>query len=90
MLSDPERRRQHDDWIARTEARQGEPKAKPKAAEPSRKWNGKERRRRAWSTGNSSATSFDSGGRLKRSGTAIALWTSVAVVGTMLFLLYHA
>ncbi len=87
VLSDPERRRQHDEWIARAEARRLPP---PKAAEKPRAWNGKERRRRAWSVGSGASASVDSGGRLKRSGTAIVLWASAAVVGTMLLMLYHA
>lgn len=87
VLSDPERRRQHDEWIARTESRRLPP---PKASEKSRPWNGKERRRRAWSVGSGASASVDVGGRLKRSGTALVLWASAVVVGMMLLMLYHA
>lgn len=82
VLSDPERRRQHDAWIARAEA--GQVRAEPAP----RPWNGKERRRRSWAPPGGAAVS-DLGGRLRRPGRLLVLWAS-ALVGAMLFLLYQA
>lgn len=81
VLSDPERRRQHDAWIARAEAGQAVPPA-------SRPWNGKERRRRSWTPPGGPAVA-DFAGRLRRPGRVLMLWAS-ALAGAMLFLLYHA
>lgn len=81
VLSDPERRRQHDEWIARAEAGQVK-------AEVPRAWNGKERRRRPWAQPAGPAVA-DFAGRLRRPGKVLMLWAS-ALVGAMLFLLYHA
>ncbi len=82
VLSDPERRRQHDAWIARAEAGQVKAEAAP------RPWNGKERRRRSWTPAGGPAVA-DLGGRLRRPGKILMLWASV-LVGAMLFFLYHA
>lgn len=86
VLSDPERRMKHDEWIARMEALSARPKAQ---AAPAR-WNGKERRRRPWTAAAGGPAVADMGGWLKRSGTTLALWASAGVLGAMLFLLYHA
>lgn len=86
VLSDPSRRHQHDAWIARIEASQ--PGTKPPSA--SSKWNGRERRRRAWAAAASGPSVADMGGRLKRSTATLALWASAGVLGAMLFVLYHA
>lgn len=94
VLSDPARRRQHDAWIAKTETRH-------RAREPERaplRWNGRERRRRpgpsAMSDGSarpSSVTPAVSGlmQRLPHPLRWVALWSSIALTGAVLVLIYH-
>lgn len=87
VLSDPERRQQHDVWIARAEAAESRSRAAPQAG-AARPWNGKERRRRAWTPPGGPAIA-DLGGRLRRPGAVLVLWAS-ALVGTMAYLLYSS
>lgn len=87
VLSDPERRHQHDAWIARAEVAESRSRAAPQAG-PARPWNGKERRRRAWTPPAGPAIA-DLGGRLRRPGAVLVLWAS-ALVGTMAYLLYSS
>lgn len=90
VLSDPVRRHQHDAWIAKLEAA-SRTRTKPPVKPATAQWNGRERRRRPWTSEKSSGPSVvHSALRLKRSTAALALWTSVGVVGAMLFVLYHA
>lgn len=87
VLSDPERRQQHDAWIARAEASNAGARTAPPAAS-SRPWNGKERRRRPWTPPGGPAMA-DLGGRLRRPGAVLVLWAS-ALVGAMAYLLYSS
>ncbi len=95
VLSDPDRRQQHDVWIARAESAEAGSRAAPRAASSSssssssaRPWNGKERRRRA-STPPGGPAMTDLGGRLRRPGAMLVLWAS-ALVGTMVYLIYSS
>lgn len=87
VLSDPERRHQHDAWIARAEAADARARSAPPAA-AARPWNGKERRRRPWNPPGGPAMT-DLGGRLRRPGAMVVLWAS-ALVGAMAYLLYSS
>jgi curved DNA-binding protein CbpA len=94
VLSDPCRRRQHDEWIAKAEARD---RARDTERAPAR-WNGRERRRRP---SPHAATPTASRARpIPKSASSIAqripphlrmlaLWSSVALTGAMLILIYH-
>ncbi len=81
VLSDPQRRQQHDAWIAREEA----------AAVPGptqKRWDGRERRRRPWPP--AGASGIAGWGELLRSpGSAAVLWTSAVAIGAMLLMLYQ-
>ncbi len=81
VLSDPGRRQQHDDWIAREEAQT----VTASAGQPP--WSGRERRRGRWSA---SALLAGLGARLRHAGGPAMLWTTAAVIGALLFALYHA
>ncbi len=84
VLSDQERRRKHDAWIARAEA---ESSARP-AAPSARPWNGRERRRKpplAAARPKGAGRSAVAG--LRMPGLSTVLWTSVALMGAMLVLL---
>lgn len=73
VLSDPQQRRQHDEWIA-----QQEPDALPA-------WDGQERRRRAHMT----ARRLSAGAlrwHHRRAGTL--LWTSATAVAAVMLMLY--
>ena len=87
VLSDPERRQQHDAWIARAEVAESGPRPAQQAASL-RAWNGKERRRRAW-TPPAGPAMADLGGHLRRPGAVLVLWAS-ALMGAMAFLLYSS
>ncbi len=77
VLSDPQRRQQHDEWIAREEA-----------AVTQRRWDGRERRRRPWpAAGARSVAGW--GALLRRPESAAVLWTSAAVIGAVLLMLYQ-
>ncbi len=83
VVSDPARRQQHDEWIAREEAQ-------ALAAAPSGPlgWNGRERRRRH---GSLPLLLARLGARLRHAGgSAMLLWTSAAAISALLFALYHA
>ncbi len=105
VLSDPERRRKHDAWIARAERNdapaRGAPAAMPKAgsvhvttgiaAAPAKPWNGRERRRK---TAAGAATAVRTGIRStalgwRLPGITTVLWASVVLVGAMLVLLFQ-
>lgn len=83
VLSDPERRLRHDEWVAREEALA----ALARQAGQYR-WDGRERRRRPWSAIAGGLARL--GPLLRRPGSAAALWTSAVAFGAMLFLLYLA
>ncbi len=85
VLSDPERRRKHDAWIARAEA---EPVPKPAASTPPRPWNGRERRKKP-PIATARAASRAAAASLRAPGITAVLWASVALVGTMLVLLFQ-
>ncbi len=78
VLSDPQRRLQHDLWIAREEAG-----VTPSDTTRAPAWDGLERRRR---TGWLRAV----GQRLQRSGRAVMLWTSALALSAMLLMLSQA
>ena len=77
VLSDPQRRQQHDDWIAREEA-----------AAMQKQWDGRERRRRPWAVAGARGIA-GWGEVLRRPGSAAVLWTSAAAIGAMLLMLYQ-
>ncbi len=75
VLSDPQRRQQHDAWIARKELDMAPPP-----------WDGRERRRRPWpAAGGRSSDEWSM--LLRRPGAATMLWTSAAAIGAMLLML---
>lgn len=85
VLSDHERRRKHDAWIAKAEA---EPSARPAAPPPPKLWNGRERRKRPPIAAAKAAGRTAAAG-LRMPGVAAVLWASVALVGAMLVLLFQ-
>lgn len=96
VLSDPDRRRQHDVWIAKAEIRE---QARDLERKPPR-WNGRERRRRPWPRPTPQAAPRTSPRTASRSpaGMAqrlpyplrmLALWSSIALTGAVLVLIYH-
>ena len=82
VLSDQERRRQHDAWIARAEAKSS---ARPAATPPAKPWNGRERRRKPAAAPRPKAVGRAVGLRLP--GLSALLWASVALMGAVLILL---
>ncbi len=95
VLSDPGKRRQHDEWIAKAEARE---RAR-QAERTSPRWNGQERRRAPPARPPTKAAH-----RLRpvlhptRSGILqwmphqprmLALWASIALTGIVLVLIFH-
>ena len=99
VLSDPQRRRQHDEWIARRELQLQREAAAADELRAKRPWNGRERRRKPWpdmggkgATVNSAAHSVASAavisaGRLKMPARVLALWIAMALVTLMLLTL---
>lgn len=89
VLSDPQRRRQHDDWIARTERKMQREAAAAAEAHSSRPWNGRERRRKPWPEIRTAgpAAAMTSAGRLRLPARALALWVALALVTVMLLTL---
>jgi len=89
VLSDPQRRRQHDEWIVRTERKLQREAAAATEAQSRRPWNGKERRRKAWpeirTVGATAA--MTSAGRLRVPARALALWLAMVLVTVMLLTL---
>ncbi len=89
VLSDQERRRQHDAWIARAEA---EAATRPAAAPATRPWNGRERRKKPPMAA-LRAAQYNAAASLRMPlpvrGLATVLWASVAVAGAVLVLLYQ-
>ena len=87
VLSDHERRRKHDAWIARAEA---EASARTAAAPQPSPWNGRERRRKPsvvpLRPAARPAARVASAG-LRMPGVATVLWASVALMGAVLVLL---
>ncbi len=95
VLSDPDKRRQHDEWIVKAEARE---QARRAVRTPPR-WNGQERRR---SSPQRPAPKTAHRARpvlhTKRSGAlqwilyqprAIALWASIALTSVVLVLIFN-
>jgi curved DNA-binding protein CbpA len=92
VLSDPQRRRQHDEWIARAERKiQGEAAAAADR-QARRPWNGRERRRTPWPEIRSSAPAavMTSAGRIRMPVRALALWIATALVTVMLLTLANS
>ncbi len=93
VLSDPQRRRQHDEWIARRELQLQREMAAVDEARAKLPWNGKERRRRPWpalrgATAEAGLNAVaDPAGRLKMPARALALWVASALVMLMLLTL---
>lgn len=86
VLSDQERRRKHDAWIARAEA---EAAPRPAAAAPStRPWNGRERRKKPAAAAVRAART-NAAVSLRAPGLVTVLWASVALAGAVLVLLYQ-
>lgn len=85
VLSDHERRRKHDAWIARAEA---EHPPRPAASPAPRPWNGRERRKKPPVAAARAASRVAAAG-LRAPGMAAVLWASVALVGAMLVLLFQ-
>ncbi len=85
VLSDHERRRKHDAWIARAEA---ELLARPAAPPQAKPWNGRERRKRPPIAAARAAGRAAAAG-LRVPGVSTVLWASVALVGAMLVLLFQ-
>lgn len=99
VLSDPERRRRHDAWIARTEqGNAGKATPPPSAAAAAaaaaskapRPWNGRERRRTIAGVAQPTGSSGFAGLRMPgMTAVTAVLWASVALVGAMLVLLFQ-
>lgn len=107
VLSDPARRRQHDEWIAKTEAREQVRERVHEAERKPPRWNGRERRRKpsphAAAPSSASASSASSASRRRPFShpvlgltqriplhlRALALWSSIALTGAVLVLIYH-
>lgn len=86
VLSDPQRRRQHDEWIARTERRLGREAAAADEARKQRPWNGRERRRQPGSTIRtvSPAAAVTAAGKLRL--TSFAFWVATVLMTVMLLM----
>lgn len=101
VLSDPARRRQHDEWIAKTEARDQVRDRVHGAERKPPRWNGRERRRKPSLHAAGAAASAAFRGRpLPHSADGLAqrlpphlrvlaLWSSIALTGAVLILIYH-
>ncbi len=92
VLSDPQRRRQHDEWIARTERRLDREAMAALAAREQRPWNGKERRARSWPSMKASmppVATASIAGKLKIPARTLALWTAMLITTLMLLMLYQ-
>ena len=92
VLSDPDRRAQHDAWITQREAERasGMQRATTGASD-SNPWNGRERRKRQGSAnGTPSAAQLweQLSERVSKPLITITLWVSIGLVGAML-LLFH-
>ena len=89
VLSDPARRRQHDEWIARAERQMQREAAAAAEAQSQRPWNGRERRRKPWPDirVSSPAAAMTSAGRIRLPARALALWVAMALVTVMLLTL---
>jgi DnaJ-class molecular chaperone len=92
VLSDPDRRAQHDAWITQREAERapGAHRVTTNASVPNA-WDGRERRRRPWSSnGTPSAAQLweQLSEQVSKPSITITLWLSIGLVGAML-LLFH-
>ncbi len=89
VLSDPLRRRQHDEWIARAERKLQREAATAAESQLRRPWNGRERRRKPWPEIRTAgpAAVMTSAGRLRVPARALALWVAMALVTVMLLTL---
>ena len=92
VLSDPQRRRQHDEWIARTERKMQREAAAAEEAQSRRPWNGRERRRKPWPEIRTAgpAAAMTSAGRLRLPARAFALWVAMALATVMLLSLVRS
>lgn len=101
VLSDPERRRQHDEWIARTERRLDKEAMDALAARAQRPWNGKERRSTSWSSFKPSlksslkpsiapAAAAVVSTKLKIPPKTLAFWTAMLITTVILLMLYQS
>ena len=92
VLSDPQRRRQHDEWIARNERRLEREALEAIIAREKRPWDGKERRAKSWSSVKpsipSAATAAVSA-KLKIPAKTLAIWTAMLLTTAMLLVLYQ-
>ncbi len=98
VLSDPARRRQHDEWIAKTEARE---QVRERVLNTERKplrWNGRERRRKPWPQAAAFAATrsrplsqpaANITQRIPLNLRVLALWSSIVLTGAALILIYH-
>jgi curved DNA-binding protein CbpA len=98
VLSDPARRQQHDEWIAKMEARNRVRDRVHDAERKPQRWNGRERRRKPWPQAAVSGASrlrplSQSASvmtqRIPLHWRVLALWSSVALTGAVLILIYH-
>ena len=90
VLSDPQRRRLHDEWIARNERRLEREAAVAAEARARRPWNGRERRQQPWPSIRTAtaSTAASAVGRLKL--PAFAFWVAMALTTVMLLMLAKA
>ena len=91
VLSDPQRRRQHDEWIVRAERKMQRDADAATEARSRRPWNGQERRRRPGPQirATSPGVAIASAARLRLPARALALWVAMALVTVMLLTLAH-
>ena len=87
VLSDPQRRRLHDEWIVRNERRLEREAAAAAEAYVKRPWNGRERRRQPWSTikTSSSPAAVTAVGKLRL--PAFAFWVAMILTTVILLML---
>ncbi len=92
VLSDPQRRRQHDEWIARNERRLDKEAMDALAARAHRPWNGKERRATSWSSLKHTMPPAAAivATKLKIPPKTLALWTAMLMTTVILLMLYQS
>jgi len=101
VLSDPQRRRQHDEWIARNERRLDKEAMEAIAARAQRPWNGKERRAKSWSSltpsfkpslkpSISPAAAAVVSARLKIHPKTLTFWTATLITTVILLMLFQS
>ena len=92
VLSDPDRRAQHDAWITQREAERarGAHRATTSSSVP-HAWDGRERRRRPWSANATPSVAKlweQLSEQVSKPSITVTLWLSIGFVGAML-LLFH-